>query len=67
MAPWTKIHFRDGQHVLVEGPAREVAQSLHGEGLPLLETIEHATVFVNWDNVLYVEEISNERPPVPPG
>ncbi|HEY2652794.1 MAG TPA: hypothetical protein VGI50_12770 [Solirubrobacteraceae bacterium] len=63
----TKIYFRDGQHVIVDGPAVEVARRLHGDGPARLETIEHATVFVNWDNVLYIEESSTERPPVPPG
>jgi hypothetical protein len=66
MAQLTKILFRDGQQVIVDGPAIEVARRLHDDGPARLETIERATVFVNWDNVLYIEEISNERPPVPP-
>jgi len=36
-----------------------IAQSLHRERLPRLETIGHATVLVNWDNVLQVNQVIN--------
>jgi hypothetical protein len=35
------------------------------DGSAGLVTIEGATVFVNWSNVLYIEEISGDEPPLP--
>jgi hypothetical protein len=67
MAVRTEIHFRDGQDVIVDGAAMELARVLHTDGPARLTTIEGATVVVNWSNVLYIEETRDDRPPVPPG
>jgi hypothetical protein len=66
MAVRTEIHFRDGQEVIVDGrAAMEVANVLHTDGPARLTTIEGATVVVNWSNVLYIEKMRDDRPPVP--
>jgi hypothetical protein len=65
MAVRTKIHFRYGQQVIVDGAALEVARVLHADDPTRLTTIEGATVVVNWSNVLYVQETRDDQPPVP--
>lgn len=65
MAVRTRIHFRDGQEVIVDGEATEVARLLHADGPARLTAIEGTTVFVNWSNVLYIEEAVDYGPPVP--
>jgi hypothetical protein len=65
MAVRTEIHFRDGQEVIVDGTAIEVARVLHAEGPARLTTVGGATVVVNWSNVLFIEETRDDRPPVP--
>lgn len=65
MAVRTEIHFRDGQELIVDGAAPEVARLLHADGPARLTTIEGATVVVNWSNVLYIEETRDDLPPVP--
>lgn len=67
MAVRTEIHFRDGQEVIEDGAAIEVARLLHADSPARLTTIEGATVVVNWSNVLYVEETRDDRPPLHPG
>jgi hypothetical protein len=65
MAVRTKIHLRDGQEVIVDAEAAEVARLLHADGPARLTTIEGTTAFVNWSNVLYIQETGDDRPPVP--
>lgn len=61
----TEIHFRDGQQLIVDGEAPEVARVLYSDNPARLTTIEGATVVVNWSNVLYIEETRDDLPPVP--
>jgi hypothetical protein len=62
----TAIYFRGGHHIIVDGGARDVATELCSDSLGRLVTIEGATIFANWCNVLYVEEITDGGGNVPP-
>jgi hypothetical protein len=67
MAARTEIHFRGGELVVVEGAASDVAIELGTQGGAVgLVTIEGAALFANWGNVLYVQEIPEDSPHVPP-
>ena len=51
-----KINFREGQDITVDGEPEEVASKLRAGGPVRLTTTRGGMVFVNWSNVLYIEE-----------
>jgi hypothetical protein len=56
----TEIVFRSGTGKTVDGSPEEVAGQFAGRvaGPVRLTTVEGSIVFVNWSNVLYLEEAS---------
>jgi hypothetical protein len=62
----TRLHFRDGQHVVLDAAVDQVANEIRGGGPIRLTTIEGTLIFVNWSNVLYIEERPQERGGPPP-
>jgi hypothetical protein len=59
----TNIHFvRRDENLTVEGDPEEIA-ALAAKGCPVrLTTTEGRVIFVNWANVLYVEEVPHVTP-----
>jgi hypothetical protein len=62
----TRIVFRSGPEKIVDGPPEEIAAEFDGRAAnPVrLTTVEGSVIFVNWSNVLYLEEAETAHKPV---